>query len=189
METFSLRKAVIVICGRRKLKPYPKAAFTTGLSSSFFFWYSSACCCSSCSCLKLLVVWRLFLNAVTVATVPRALSSTLTVQALDTSSTPSKRRPERVRHLQSTAKNIRKLGLLMLWFSDQLRNTRQRKAPITNWDWDFQGHTHLMVRAVMGARLPVKGSSKNTGTKNLELGYKGVVGINICSISSLANWW
>lgn len=94
---------------RRKLKPYPKAAFTTGLSSSFFFWYSSCWCCS-CSCLKLLVVWRLFLNAVTVATVPRALSSTLTVQALDTSSTPSKRRPERVRHLQSRGRNIESWG-------------------------------------------------------------------------------
>ena len=65
-----------------------------------------------------IVVWRVFLNAVTVAIVPRALMSTRTFHALETSSTPKSLIPDLVRHLESSGHNndtIAKTGHNMLW--------------------------------------------------------------------------
>ena len=47
-----------------------------------------------------MVVWRVFLKAVTVAMVPLALMSTRTFHALETSSTPKSLIPDLVRHLK-----------------------------------------------------------------------------------------
>ena len=53
-----------------------------------------------------IVVWRLFLKAVTVAKVPLALISTRIVHALDTCSTPRSLRPDLVRHLKSCKNEV-----------------------------------------------------------------------------------
>ena len=47
-----------------------------------------------------IVVWRVFLNAVTVAIVPLALMSARTFHAFETSSTPKSLIPDLVRHLK-----------------------------------------------------------------------------------------
>ena len=70
-----------------RLEPYPKVEATGG--------------CVEAS----IVVWRLFLKAVTVARVPLALISTRIVHASETCSTPKSLRPDLVRHLKSYKKS------------------------------------------------------------------------------------
>ena len=60
-----------------------------------------------------IVVWRLFLKAVTVAKVPLALISTRIVHALDTCSTPRSLRPDLVRHLKSCKNEVSFLLLVL----------------------------------------------------------------------------
>ena len=61
-----------------------------------------------------IVVWRLFLKAVTVAKVPLALISTRIVHALDTCSTPRSLRPDLVRHLKSCKNEVSFLLLVLV---------------------------------------------------------------------------